>query len=256
MKNRTHTVARFASSLALGLWGGGGAFAQPAPAPAEISPNLYVIYAPDGSCKITIDTTQATDMTDWAEHTMAPVLAEWYPKICALIPTPRLYPADQLERNFRTRQRRGGDQRHAGDRQCDPFSGTTRQSSAPARCCMRRCMWCSNMAGRGATSCPEILSSATLPIFLPSQGKLKDKADPVSAFLEKQLTAEEQNALAHYTGAGPADYTARTNLVIALNRIIAGPEIYDPAIFKNVTLRDSTTRLRDGKPEGRRNRSR
>ena len=58
------------------------------PAPAEIAPNRYVIYAPDGSCKITIDTTKAESMKDWAQHRLAPVLAEWYPKIAAMIPTP------------------------------------------------------------------------------------------------------------------------------------------------------------------------
>jgi predicted alpha-1,2-mannosidase len=37
----------------------------------------------DGKCVITINTTAAPELKDWAEGKLAPVLAEWYPKIVA-----------------------------------------------------------------------------------------------------------------------------------------------------------------------------
>jgi hypothetical protein len=48
----------------------------------------FVIHAPDGSAEITIDTSKAPDMKDWAEHKLAPVLAKWYPKLSAMLPRP------------------------------------------------------------------------------------------------------------------------------------------------------------------------
>jgi hypothetical protein len=39
----------------------------------------------DGKCEIVIDSSRAPDLDDWAQHTLAPALAEWYPKICAML---------------------------------------------------------------------------------------------------------------------------------------------------------------------------
>jgi hypothetical protein len=80
--------------------------------------------------------------------------------------------------------------------------------------------------------------------------KLKEHAEPVSALLWRHLGSTERNAIANYRGPGPADYYTRTNLVVALNRIIRGPALYDKPVFKGVTLRDSTISLREEKPEG------
>src|SRR4051812_25989049 len=55
---------------------------QPAAADAA-----YVIKSTDGKCEITIDTSGAPELKEWAEGKLAPVLAEWYPKIAALIPS-------------------------------------------------------------------------------------------------------------------------------------------------------------------------
>jgi predicted alpha-1,2-mannosidase len=41
----------------------------------------------DGNCEITINTAEAPELTDWAQNHLAPVLAEWYPKIVALLPS-------------------------------------------------------------------------------------------------------------------------------------------------------------------------
>jgi hypothetical protein len=63
------------------------------------------------------------------------------------------------------------------------------------------------------------------------------------------LTPPERKALADYRGPGPKAYVLRTNLVGAFNRIVKGPSIYGAALFKSVTLRESTVTLRDEKPD-------
>src|SRR5438034_6484004 len=53
---------------------------------AAVVPPLLIKSA-DGKCDITIDTSGATDLKEWAETKLAPVLAEWFPKIVALLPS-------------------------------------------------------------------------------------------------------------------------------------------------------------------------
>ena len=53
---------------------------------AAASPPLLIKSA-DGQCDITIDTSGATDLKEWAKTKLAPVLAEWFPKIVALLPS-------------------------------------------------------------------------------------------------------------------------------------------------------------------------
>lgn len=57
-----------------------------AAAAAEKIANPLVIHSTDGYCEITIDTTEAVDLAEWAEQKLAPTLAEWYPKIVAMMP--------------------------------------------------------------------------------------------------------------------------------------------------------------------------
>ena len=47
----------------------------------------FTIRTADGKCTITLDTEQAPGLKDWAENKLAPVLAEWYPKITAMMPS-------------------------------------------------------------------------------------------------------------------------------------------------------------------------
>jgi hypothetical protein len=46
-----------------------------------------VVKSADGYCEITIDTSGAADLHEWAETKLAPVLAEWWPKITAMLPS-------------------------------------------------------------------------------------------------------------------------------------------------------------------------
>lgn len=50
-------------------------------------PAPYVFQTADGKCTISIDPSAAPELSDWAEHKLAPVLAVWYPKIAALLPS-------------------------------------------------------------------------------------------------------------------------------------------------------------------------
>lgn len=55
--------------------------------PAAKSAGPLVVKSADGYCEITIDTSGAPDLTEWAERKLAPVLVAWYPKIVALMPS-------------------------------------------------------------------------------------------------------------------------------------------------------------------------
>jgi hypothetical protein len=68
---------------------------------AEIKP--YVARSADGKYEIIIDTARAPDLTQWATNKLAPVLAEWYPKIVALLPSEGF----QAPTNFRVVLRPG-----------------------------------------------------------------------------------------------------------------------------------------------------
>jgi len=343
---------------------------SPIPAPAEISTNRYVIYAPDGSCKITIDTTKATDMTDWAEHRLAPVLAEWYPMMTAIMPTPgykaptnwtvTIAPGNGVAATggtrvtanytwFRTQMDKEGPftaneiKNLAGivDRlrkQSDPISAylwsqltgaqkatlksyqpsgsdasearqvvldvfnkivpepsiyqparfkgihltyetlallhqspkdvelshvnrlllqdsyaaeTTRRHLEGVGALVHEEVHVVQQYGGGRRNSPAgSLSFGDVTNYGSLVKKLQEKADPISAFLNLQMTPGERKALTDYKGPGPTDYYSRTNLVAALNRIIRGPGLYDAALFKGVTLRDTTVSARDEKPEG------
>ena len=66
------------------------------PAEPVESPKPFVIKTPDGKCEITIDTSGAPDLTDWADQKLAPVLAEWYPKLTAMLPSEGYTPPDHF----------------------------------------------------------------------------------------------------------------------------------------------------------------
>jgi len=60
---------------------------KPEDAAQIAAPAAFVIKTVDGKSQITIDTAAAPELKDWAENKLAPVLAEWYPKIVALLPS-------------------------------------------------------------------------------------------------------------------------------------------------------------------------
>ena len=209
----------------------------------------FVISAPDGSCQITIDTSKAPDMSDWAEHKLAPVLADWYPKICALLPTagytpPKKFtiviaPGDGVAATGGTRVTANATW----------FRGELDKQAVGAL--LHEEVHVVQQYGGGRRNfVPGNFSLGDITNLASLAHKLKTGADPISAFLGNQLTPSERKALAKYSGPGPKAYILRTNLVGALNRIVAGPDLYDAALFQGVTLRESTTNMLADKPAG------
>jgi hypothetical protein len=220
---------------------------QPPESSAPAAP--YVIHAPDGSCEITIDTSKAPDMTDWAEHKLVPVLAEWYPKISAMLPTPGFTPPT----NFSVVIAPGnGVAATSGTRITANATWLRGQldKQAVGALVHEEVHVVQQYGGGRRNSTPGSFSLGDITNLVSLAQKLKDNADPVSVFLNQQLTPAERKALADYRGPGPKACVLRTNLVGALNRIVGGPGIYDAALFKSVTLRESTVSLRDEKPAG------
>ena len=61
--------------------------AGPRPAGAGADGAPFVTRSADQYCEITINTSGAPDLREWAEQKLAPALAEWYPKIVAMLPS-------------------------------------------------------------------------------------------------------------------------------------------------------------------------
>ncbi len=59
----------------------------PAESPAAATAAPIVVQSADGYCEITIDTAKAPELREWVEQKLAPALAEWYPKIVAMMPS-------------------------------------------------------------------------------------------------------------------------------------------------------------------------
>ena len=223
---------------------------QPAdPSAAAARPTPFVIRAPDGSATITIDTSKAPDMKDWAEHKLAPVLAEWYPKICAMLPTPGYKPPT----NWSVTIAPGDGVAATGGTRVTAnatwFRGQLDKQAIGALV-HEEVHVVQQYGGGRRNNPPGNFSNGDITNLVAFAQKLKDKSDPVSTLVGGQLTPTERKALADFRGPGPSAYKLRTNLVAALNRIVSGPGIYDTNVFQAVTLRDSTTSLRDEKPTG------
>jgi hypothetical protein len=65
---------------------------DPTPVALAVNNKSFTTHSTDGKCEIVINTTAAPDLTDWAEKKLAPALAEWYPKIVAMLPSPGYTP--------------------------------------------------------------------------------------------------------------------------------------------------------------------
>jgi len=50
-------------------------------------PRREIVEADGGTYRITIDTTETPDLTEWAHKELAPVVQQWYPKIVKLLPS-------------------------------------------------------------------------------------------------------------------------------------------------------------------------
>ena len=74
-------------------WGTHGELEVPitkAPAAAPSGPTT--VKTADGKHELVIDASQSPELKNWADSKLAPVLADWYPKIAALLPSPGFNP--------------------------------------------------------------------------------------------------------------------------------------------------------------------
>jgi len=60
---------------------------KPGSSAQTAAPDRFKIKTADGKCVITYNTAAAPGLTGWATNQLAPVLAAWYPKIVALLPS-------------------------------------------------------------------------------------------------------------------------------------------------------------------------
>jgi len=61
-----------------------------APEGADLSPGQpekVVLESGEGAYKITLDTTEAPDLTEWAQKRVGPMAVEWYPKLVKMLPS-------------------------------------------------------------------------------------------------------------------------------------------------------------------------
>ncbi|MDB5291947.1 MAG: hypothetical protein JWL69_3188, partial [Phycisphaerales bacterium] len=58
-----------------------------AAAPAEAPAPPAVFHTADGKYEFSIDSSQAPDLKDWADNTLAPVMLKWYPIIVEMLPS-------------------------------------------------------------------------------------------------------------------------------------------------------------------------
>ncbi|HKE22478.1 MAG TPA: DUF1080 domain-containing protein [Bryobacteraceae bacterium] len=80
--------------------------------------------------------------------------------------------------------------------------------------------------------------------------KLTAGTDVVSEFLGRQLPDGLKSELTSYAPANATAKTVMSALVKELNRVIAGPSIYDAARFGKVVMRAETAQLARGEPQG------
>jgi Peptidase of plants and bacteria len=220
---------------------------QPPESSTPMSP--FVIHAPDGSAEISIDTSKAPDMKDWAEQKLAPVLAEWYPKISAMLPTPGFTPPKKWSVVIAP----GNGVAATGGTRVTATATWFRgqlDKQAVGALLHEEVHVVQQYGGGRRTNAPGSFSNGDITNLVALTQKLRNKSDAISVFVDSQLTSSERKAMADYRGPGPAAYRLRTNLVGALNRIVAGPAIYNESLFKNVALRESTTSSLNDKPDG------
>jgi hypothetical protein len=63
---------------------------------ATDAPKSIRLKTVDGKCEITINTSAAPELKSWAENELAPVLAQWYPKIAALLSSEGFTPPEHF----------------------------------------------------------------------------------------------------------------------------------------------------------------
>ena len=88
---------------------------------------------------------------------------------------------------------------------------------------------------------------SSLPAFAK---KISDKSDAVSAFLNEQLDDAAKSALTELSSAATNTKAATSALMKGINKVVAGPSIYEEKRFAGVHLRPEAEELRKSDPVG------
>jgi predicted Zn-dependent protease len=80
--------------------------------------------------------------------------------------------------------------------------------------------------------------------------RLRQHSDPLSAYLWQNLSDPEQLLLLNYQPPASSSNQAQAAVVQALNKIVGETNIYEPARFKDVSLRSETSFLLQQNPRG------
>ena len=78
--------------------------ATPATEPAG-EPRREIVEADGGKYRITIDTTETPDLTEWAHKELSPVVRQWYPKIVKMLPSKDYQAPTRVSITFSPRMR-------------------------------------------------------------------------------------------------------------------------------------------------------
>src|SRR5277367_6769038 len=147
-------------------------------------------------------------MKDWAEQKLAPVLAEWYPKISALLPTPGFTPPKKWSVVIAPGN---GVAATSGTRvtaNATWFRGQLDKQAVGALV-HEEVHVVQQYGGGRRTNSPGNFSNGDITNLFYFALKIKGNTDPVSAFLHDQLTESEREALENYGGPGPTAYRLR-----------------------------------------------
>ena len=72
------------------------------PAPEPVQAKIVKVFpTSDGKFKFVVDSTVAPDLEKWATTELIPVVCEWYPKICTLLPSDNFSPPADVTLEFR-----------------------------------------------------------------------------------------------------------------------------------------------------------
>ena len=73
--------------------------------PPTPEPRREIVEADGGKYRLTIDTTEAPDLTRWAHEELAPVVRQWYPKIVKMLPSEEYEAPPRVVITFNARTR-------------------------------------------------------------------------------------------------------------------------------------------------------
>jgi hypothetical protein len=77
-------------------------FVDYANSPAPAAPRAVESFPIDGGkYSVQLDVSQVPELADWARQTLIPVVQDWYPKIIALLPSPKFKPPRHFSITFK-----------------------------------------------------------------------------------------------------------------------------------------------------------